>query len=126
MGDALCTFNPVYGQGMTVAVLEAQVLATCLRSAKRDEQFAQIFHRKVARVLAFPWRLAAGADAQATVTRKRFSYVDHLIALLPHDPHALLVFLQVIHLIRSPVALFSPFLAAKVLRQYWRHSRPPA
>lgn len=123
LGDALCVFNPVYGQGMTVAALEAQLLDACLRSSGSEEALTRHFHRKVARVLAFPWRLAAGADAHAGTTRKGFRYMDTFLELLPHDPKALFAFLSVIHMIQSPLALFTPPLVLKVLRQVWRSSQ---
>jgi hypothetical protein len=59
-GDALCSFNPIYGQGMTVAAAEADALARCL-AAGRDK-LAPRFFRAAARVIDIPWDMAVGSD----------------------------------------------------------------
>jgi 2-polyprenyl-6-methoxyphenol hydroxylase-like FAD-dependent oxidoreductase len=45
MGDAICRFNPVYGQGMTVASQEANLLSDCFRhwTAIRPLCWRQLF-----------------------------------------------------------------------------------
>ncbi len=42
------------------------------------------------------------------------------MALLPHDQQALLTFLEVIHMVRTPLALVHPPLVMKVLAHRWR------
>jgi 2-polyprenyl-6-methoxyphenol hydroxylase-like FAD-dependent oxidoreductase len=60
MGDAVCSFNPVYGQGMSVALSEARALDDCL--AAGDGELASRFFREVTRIVASPWAIATGED----------------------------------------------------------------
>jgi hypothetical protein len=59
-GDALCSFNPVYGQGMTVAAQEAMLLRECLDAGATD--LAQRFFTRAAAVIDTPWDIAVGND----------------------------------------------------------------
>ena len=118
LGDALCAFNPAYGQGMTVATLEVKALHSCLRSHSSRVGLPRAFYKNAARVIAFPWRLAAGADSTINDQPKGFRYNENLIALLAHDPKVLLTFLKVIHMLQSPLSLFSPLIASKVIFHY--------
>ncbi|WP_370051437.1 FAD-dependent oxidoreductase, partial [Corallococcus sp. AB011P] len=65
MGDAACAFNPLYGQGMSVAGLGAELLDTCLREqAERGELsgLAQRFRERLPEVIRLPWLLGTGMD----------------------------------------------------------------
>jgi 2-polyprenyl-6-methoxyphenol hydroxylase-like FAD-dependent oxidoreductase len=118
MGDAVCAFNPIYGQGITVAALQAQLLDTCLRSHQRPQGFARLFQRKVARLVVFPWQLAAASDARIAQKRKANRYIEYLIDLLPENQTVFLRFLEVVHMLRSPLALLYPTILAKVCARW--------
>ena len=59
-GDAVCSFNPVYGQGMTVAAQEAALLRECLDAG--DADLARRFLRRAATAIDTPWDIAVGND----------------------------------------------------------------
>jgi 2-polyprenyl-6-methoxyphenol hydroxylase-like FAD-dependent oxidoreductase len=54
MGDAFCNFNPLYGQGMSVAAIESLILRDCLQKGDRD--LPRSFFRRCAKELRGPWR----------------------------------------------------------------------
>ena len=56
----MCSFNPVYGQGMTVAAMEAEALHRCL-TAGADGLTRRYFHA-AAKIVGNAWQLAAGGD----------------------------------------------------------------
>lgn len=63
LGDALSSFNPVYGQGMSVAALQAEALGEVLATRGLDDpRLPADFHRRAAKIVDIPWSIAAGAD----------------------------------------------------------------
>lgn len=127
-GDAACSFNPVYGQGMTTAAMGAEVLEGCLRE-HRGGDFAGLsrrFQRKLAKVNAAPWLLATGEDFRVSTTeggkatlstRLTHRYMDRVLDLSLRDLEVRLVFLEVFGMLKSPTVLFAPDIAGKVLRE---------
>ncbi len=64
-GDAVCGFNPVYGQGITVAAFCANILRRCLdQEDPRRSDFPRLFFREQAKFLEVPWMMATSRDEQ--------------------------------------------------------------
>jgi 2-polyprenyl-6-methoxyphenol hydroxylase-like FAD-dependent oxidoreductase len=119
-GDALCSFNPVYAQGITVAALEALALRRSL--AGGADGLAPRFFRAAATTLNDPWRLAIGADLampevagrRTLATRLLNAYVGRVQAAAEHDATVAERFLRVIGLLDPPSSLLSPAVATRV------------
>jgi len=127
VGDAFCSFNPIYGQGMTTGALQAQALSECLRQGLGG--LASRYRRQVGQLLESPWTMATSGDLRfPQVEGKRppaFAlmswYSDRLQALVGHDEAALNTFVRVMQMVEPTTALFSPGMVLKVLT-----SRPTA
>lgn len=130
LGDALCAFNPVYAQGMTVAAMEASLLRQCLRDKKKwgrgGSNVAVMFQRKVADVIRIPWLMATTEDGRwpattggpsGSTTRLMHHYLDTVIALATKYPEVDYHFARVVHLIEPAYMLFHPRIARRVLAQ---------
>jgi 2-polyprenyl-6-methoxyphenol hydroxylase-like FAD-dependent oxidoreductase len=119
-GDAICSFTPVYGQGMTVAAMEAVVLRQCL--AKGAHNLAQRFFKQVSRVVDIPWSITVGNDRRLSGTARiaplqRFLnwYLGELQIVAQHDPEVASAFLRVGGLLAAPPSLLHPRIALRVL-----------
>ena len=66
VGDAVSSFNPFYGQGMSAAALQVQALQQVLHARATASQgldgLAQAFFPKAAAIVVTPWTLAAHQD----------------------------------------------------------------
>jgi 2-polyprenyl-6-methoxyphenol hydroxylase-like FAD-dependent oxidoreductase len=122
MGDAVCSFNPIYGQGMSVAALEALTLRRHLERGI-EPQPARWF-RDLGRVIDVPWDMSAGGDlafpgvpGQRTLKiRILGAYLTRLHAAAAHDAHLSITFMQVAGLVAPPQSLLRPDIAFRVLR----------
>jgi len=136
MGDATCSFNPVYGQGMSIAAIEAQTLDRCLRSVNLSEAkdlhgnngvvaFTQQFQQAIARDIKTPWLLSTGEDLRFPGTEGKRSlsirllnrYMRRVIELTASDPRMSATLLRVRNLLKPLSTLFQPRIILAVLRQ---------
>jgi 2-polyprenyl-6-methoxyphenol hydroxylase-like FAD-dependent oxidoreductase len=123
IGDAICNFNPVYGQGMTVAAQEAALLHECLSDGKAD--LARRFFRAAATTIDTPWDIAVGNDLRhpqvegPRPAKVRFInwYVGRVHQAARHDARVSDAFLQVANLQAPPERLLQPRVAMRVLWQ---------
>ena len=130
IGDAVCAFNPIYGQGMTVAALEAAALAACLRDQRRRPPagdlrgLAQQFQQRVGTIVATPWLVATGEDRRFPTTegprpnpatRLVQRYMDRVVAVATEDPQVFGAFSDVVNMLAPPRRLFRPAILRRVL-----------
>ena len=141
VGDAVAVFNPVYGQGLTVTALEAELLRTMLdRRGRPDgsglelDGLAKAFQRRAARLILPPWTLSSNSDMMWHPGRHPVSarvahwYNRHLFAVAVAEPAVWTAFVRVINMLAPPTSLFRPSIAGKVLGRALRRrsaTRPP-
>jgi 2-polyprenyl-6-methoxyphenol hydroxylase-like FAD-dependent oxidoreductase len=130
LGDAACSFNPVYGQGMTSAALQAEALAEVVgRLGLHAPDLPRQFHRRAAAVVDAPWRIAVGADfghpsttgPRPFATRQLNAYVRHVMRAGHVSVDVARAFNRVLQLSDPPSALMRPRFVARVAR-YSRQS----
>lgn len=122
MGDAVCSFNPLYGQGMSVAALESLTLGRHLRDGVTPQ--AQRFFQDVAKDVDAPWQITTGGDlAFAAVEGKRTlrtrignAYLARLHAGATQDASLTNAFIRAAGLVDPPQALMRSSVVLRVLR----------
>ncbi|WP_257352300.1 FAD-dependent oxidoreductase [Pseudalkalibacillus decolorationis] len=124
IGDAHCRFDPVFGQGISVAAMEALELQRSLeQSTNLDKEFTKTFHKKVSKLIATPWDMTITeafrhpdikGDKPFLQPIKQW-YSKRVFQLSAFDPEVYLRLVRVMNLIRSPLHLFHPKVAFAVL-----------
>ncbi|MFI2073940.1 FAD-dependent oxidoreductase [Streptomyces triculaminicus] len=124
LGDALCTFNPVYGQGMTVAAIQATVLRDLLRARRPSgclDGVARVFQKRAACSVRLPWLIATSSDlgwqetTPGAFTQAVRWYLARVLAHVPRNPELYRRFVLVQHMLKGPAILLSPHVLAAVL-----------
>ncbi len=126
IGDAVCSFNPIYGQGMTVAAMEAATLRDMLCDGSPPSPHK--YFRRIAKVIDTPWEITVGADlafpdvpGRRTIkVRMVNAYLPALHAAATTDSSLARAIVRVMGMVDRPEGLLRP---DRMLRVLWAHLR---
>ena len=128
IGDAICSFNPIYGQGMSSAAQQAVALREAIDAAGSDGVTSptlwRSFYKRAKRVIDNPWSISAGGDftfpettgAKPPGTDVVNRYVRRVVIAAQHDPEVARVLWDVQGLLAAPPSLMRPRTLVRVLR----------
>jgi 2-polyprenyl-6-methoxyphenol hydroxylase-like FAD-dependent oxidoreductase len=129
VGDAYCAFNPVYGQGITVAACQAQLIRQALKHDRTPTGHGPMETRRLQRRIGaaadLPWSVATSEDlrhpssagSQTLLQRLVGLWSTQLAQLASHgDRGAYLAFARVYHLMAAPAMLFNPAVIMSACR----------
>ncbi|URD53711.1 NAD(P)/FAD-dependent oxidoreductase [Chroococcidiopsis sp. CCNUC1] len=131
MGDAVCAFNPIYGQGITVAAMQALTLDKCLQQQFQGDRdslsgLTRRLSKQLAKTIATPWLMATGEDLRWSttvgeqperMTQLTQRYFDRVLRLMIDAPDVYQKFWAVIHMVEPPTVLFQPSIMARIFFQ---------
>lgn len=117
LGDSVCAFNPIYGQGMSAAASCARLLAESLeRWRDAPTVMARAFFDQQRAFLATPWHSATASDFRypktlgsrqdRSLVRER--YLSAVFEAAWRDPILHRRVAEVCHLVAPPRILFAP------------------
>lgn len=121
IGDAICVFNPVYGQGMGVAAQEARLLQDLLATSGADPRAGDYF-AGTQTLIDTPWTSAAVPDFAHPQTRgerpadlaQRLAFAGTLMRLAADDAAVHRLILEVAHLLKPRSAYLAPAPLARI------------
>jgi 2-polyprenyl-6-methoxyphenol hydroxylase-like FAD-dependent oxidoreductase len=125
LGDAICRFNPAFGQGMSVAAQEVGVLKRLIETRARNDDplrgLAQSFFAAIQDFLAAPWAMAE-SDYIYEKTRgqrpndfhQRLKFNVGLQRVAADDATVHKIMSEVTHLVKRTSALRDPQIVSRV------------
>ncbi|MFD2999332.1 FAD-dependent oxidoreductase [Pontibacter toksunensis] len=128
LGDAVCSFNPLYGQGMTSAAMQAAALDQLLKAQHSLQGLHTAYFRKIASIVDIPWQTAVCEDFRFPETKGTKApgtdfinaYMNQVHRATHRDPAVGAAFLKVVNMIEPPASLLSPSILWRVLRSMVR------
>ena len=129
LGDALCTFNPIYAQGMSAAAKQGdilhRVLSQCAAGSPSLDELAPTFFACAAEANSTPWNLAAAFDFAFPQTsgirppdiEQRTRYFAALDRLQCEDTEVRRLVMEVFQLLQPLSVLLQEPLRSRVLER---------
>jgi 2-polyprenyl-6-methoxyphenol hydroxylase-like FAD-dependent oxidoreductase len=119
IGDAMCSFDPTFGQGMTIVAIQAEQLA---RDARPHRSTTRL-QRQLYRLTNLPFSMTSNeahrwsetSGWKPPLSRLQQSYIGRVFDAANRDPEVYRTLMRVTHLVSPPTALFRPSMVLRVL-----------
>ena len=125
-GDAVCSFNPIYGQGMTAAVIASESLAKAMQQSNAaSAAWAKQAQRKIVNAYRAAWTLSTNEDLRWPATegckagfalRAMHRFSDLIGIAATHDQRVAHTYIKVLHMTATPTALLTPWMVARIFK----------
>jgi len=124
LGDAVSSFNPIYGQGISSICLQVVELDKMMNENIAEDKLSKIFFKRTLKIRNKLWQMSTGEDfrfPETTGTRTfgiglANKYVSLVHKATISDEVVCKAFLKVMGLIDSPSKLLHPKIIWRVLR----------
>jgi hypothetical protein len=121
LGDGICSFNPIYGQGMTVAAIEALIMRDHMK--RHRPMGARRLRARLAGATRTPWNMTVAGDLafpgvqgrRTPAIRAANSYLGRVLAAAEEDATVGAAFVRVSGLVNPPITLLRPRVAVRAL-----------
>ncbi|MFP7298214.1 NAD(P)/FAD-dependent oxidoreductase [Neobacillus niacini] len=132
IGDTVCRIDPVFGQGMSIAILQALALQKLLRKQKGELHNVPIsFHKEAAKIISPIWNMVITEDFRypATNGKKPFGlsvqqwYAKNIFLLSSQNQDVYNAFVKVMNLVTPITSLMKPSIIIEVLKFAFSNSR---
>ena len=125
-GDAVCSFNPIYGQGMTAAVLASESLAKTIRQSNAASvAWTKKAQRKIVSAYRAAWTISTNEDLRWPATegskagfalRAMHRFSDLIGVAATQDQCVAYTYVKVLHMTTTPAALLTPWMVARIFK----------
>lgn len=140
VGDAVCSFNPSFGQGMTVAALHAVALGEQVQKLNHQGKglaasgLSRRFQKEAAKIVNNPWMITTGEDLrfQEAEGPRPFSlpiiqnYLAQVFEIAHTNPAVAKQFFEVMTFMKEPPAFFQPVVLVPVLKHLAKKAFSPS
>lgn len=123
LGDSVCSFNPIYSQGMSVSSMQVMAFAKAFPGYLKGHTGAQELYKDVVQATEHSWQQAKTGDERFPEVRKTVqetgrlttAYFDQLVQASIDDRSITLALLKVNNLVADASTLTSPRIIARTL-----------
>lgn len=132
IGDTICRIDPFFGQGMSIAVLEALTLKKLLVNQNQTNQkLIEAFHQQAAKTISPIWNMVIFEDFRYPATSGKKPpglsiqqwYAKNIFLLSSQNQDIYSAFIKVMHLLRPTSTLIHPRIIISVLKRTFGNKR---